>query len=330
MKPSKKVALIGCGGTISTRASHAFDVLDYPETGHKLTANEMVSELQPLVDFADLEAIAFREVGSSKIGPTDWLELARLVRDLFDEKPELTGIVILHGTATLEETAFFLDLTLELDRPVVLVGAQRPLGAVGSDALSNAVAAIRTATDEKLRSMGVLIVFNDEIHSARDVAKGSTYRLNAFSSGAYGALGVVDPDGVRVRRAPLRSDVKFSISHLSALPRVDVLYAVAGGDETIARACIKAGARGLVSAGFAPGMTSPLEWKELLRAVSKGIPVVQCSRVASGRIARRLHLKEFSIVSGENLSAHKARILLMLGLTVTEETEALQNYFDQM
>lgn len=158
----------------------------------------MVSELQPFVDFADLEPIAFREVGSSKIGPTDWLELARLVRNIFDEKPELTGIIILHGTATLEETAFFLDLTVEIDRPVVLVGAQRPLGAVGSDALSNAVAAIRTATDEKVRSMGVLIVFNDEIHSARDVAKGSTYRLNAFSSGAYGALGVVDPDGVPV------------------------------------------------------------------------------------------------------------------------------------
>ena len=329
-KPLRHVALIGFGGTISTRAAGRFDTLDYPETGQKLAADEILTEMPELTTFANVHGVPFREIGSSKIGPDDWLNLARTVQNTLDTEPDLAGILILHGTATLEETAFFLDLTLRTDRPVVLVGAQRPLGTAGSDAVSNASSALRTVVSPESRGRGVLVVMNDEIHAARDVSKRSTYRLQAFVSGAYGPLGVVDPDRVVFRRPPERSGRRFEINELTTLPRVDVLYAVAGSDGVMARACLDAGAQGLVSAGFAPGMTAPAEREELEAASARGTPVVQCSRAGSGRVARRQALVRSGWIAGGDLPPHKARVLLMLGLTQSADPETLQTYFDEV
>ncbi|ETX30336.1 asparaginase [Roseivivax isoporae] len=325
-----RVALIGCGGTISTVVSGPFDTLDYPETGTKLAAAEVLAEMPELAAFADLRPVPFREVGSSKIGPDDWLALARTVQETLDADPELAGVMILHGTATLEETAFFLDLTVESDRPVVLVGAQRPLHTAGSDAVSNAAAALRTVIAPEARDRGVLVVLNDEVHAARDVSKRSTYRLQAFVSGAYGPIGVVDADRVVFRRRPDRAGLRFDPARIEALPRVDVLYAVAGGDDVMARACLAAGASGLVSAGFAPGMTSPAERDALADAARQGVAVVQCSRAGSGRVARRDALARGGWIAGGDLPPHKARILLMLGLTRTADPERLQQDFDEV
>jgi L-asparaginase len=325
-----RVALIGCGGTISTLASGPFDTLDYPETGTKLDAAAVLDAMSELGSIADVSPVAFREVGSSKIGPEDWLGLARTVQETLDADPGLAGVLILHGTATLEETAFFLDQTVQTGRPVVLVGAQRPLGTVGSDAVSNAAAALRTVVARHARERGVMVVLNDEIHAARDVSKRSTYRLQAFVSGAYGPLGVVDADRVVFRRQPERPTVRFDPADIDALPRVDVLYAVGGGDGVMVRACLEAGARGLVSAGFAPGMTAPEERKALTRAATEGIAVVQCSRAGSGRVARRKALAEDGWIAGGDLPPHKARILLMLALTRTSDPERLQQIFDEV
>lgn len=325
-----EVALIGCGGTISTRAAGPFDTLDYPETGQKLTAEEVLEEMPELASFAKIHTIPFREIGSSKMAPDDWLELARTVQTTLDANPRIAGVLILHGTATLEETAFFLDLTLKTDRPVVLAGAQRPPGTVGSDAVSNASAALRTVVAREARGRGVLAVLNDEIHSARDVSKRSTYRLQAFVSGAYGPLGVVDPDRLIFHRKAEHSNTRFALDDVMTLPRVDVLYAVAGSDGVMARACLEAGAQGLVSAGFAPGMTTPAERRELEAASARGIPIVQCSRAGSGRVARRQALLRAGWIAGDDLPPHKARILLMLGLTQTSDPEMLQTYFEEV
>lgn len=324
-----RVALIGCGGTISTRAEGPFDTLDYPETGQKLTATEVLAEMPELATFAKVQPVPFREVGSSKIGPSDWLSLGRTVQQTLDADPDLAGVMILHGTATLEETAFFLDLTLRTDLPVVLVGAQRPLGTAGSDAVSNAAAALRTVIAPDARGRGVMVVLNDEIHAARDVSKRSTYRLQAFTSGAYGPLGVVDGDRVFFRHPPSRSQIHFFLDGIDTLPRVDVLYAVAGSDGVMARACLSAGSEGLVSAGFAPGMTAPDERAVLEEAARQGTPIVQCSRAGSGRVARRKALVDAGWIAGGSLSPHKARVLLMLSLTRSTDPETLQTFFEE-
>jgi L-asparaginase len=245
------------------------------------------------------------------------------------EDPEIAGFVIPHGTATLEETAFFLNLTLGVAQPVVLVGAQRPASALGSDAGMNLVNALRVAGAPEARGKGVLVVLNDEIHPARDVVKTSTYRVQTFRSLDYGALGNVDGDGPHFYRAPLKAhmpETPFAAREIAELPRVDILYSFAGADGALVEAAVKAGARGLVSAGFAPGSPSPAQQSALVEAARSGIVVVQCTR-ATGRVAPRRRLRETGIVAGEDFSPQKARILLMLMLTTTSDIAAIQEAF---
>src|SRR5436190_7518365 len=145
---------------------------------------------------------SFCSVGSTAIGPPEWLELASTIDRIAVQRPELAGIVIPHGTATLEETAYFLHLTLKTDKTVVMVGAQRPASALSSDAGMNLLGAVRTASAAAARRLGVLVVLNDEIHSAREATKTSTYRLHTFRSQDFGALGHIDADGVQIYRQP--------------------------------------------------------------------------------------------------------------------------------
>ncbi len=205
-----------------------------------------------------------------------------LCEQLVAEHADLAGIVIGHGTATLEETAYILNLTLKVAVPVVLVGAQRPSSALSTDAGLNLVNAIRVAASPEARGMGVLVVLNDEIQAARDVTKTSTLRLQTFRSADFGVLGHADGDAVAFYRRPVRRccpDTEFDIRSLDALPRVDIAYAYAGGDGTAVRAFIAAGAKGIVSAGFAPGGAPPGEFEALKEAAAQGVVVMQCTRV---------------------------------------------------
>lgn len=325
------IAVVGAGGTISSFATHDRDYMNYPETGRKLSVDEVIAEIPQLAEFAELVPLSFRSVGSSAFGPDDWLRLHRTISAAVAERPEIAGVVVFHGTATLEETAWFLDLTLPADRPVVLVGAQRPLNTVSTDATLNAINAVRVAADPAARGRGALVVLNDEIHAARDVTKGSTFRLHAFHSGIHGAVGVADPDRVIFHREPeaaRRSRRVFDVSGCDNLPRVDICYAYAGSDGTAARAFMAAGARGLVSAGFAPGMPATLEREVLAEAARVGLPVVQASRAGQGRVARRDWLGRNGWIAAGDLAPQKARILLMLGLLESSDPERLQELFD--
>ena len=231
---------------------------------------------------------------------------------------EIAGFVITHGTATLEETAYFLHLTLKTDKTVVLVGAQRPASALGSDAGMNLLGAVRTALAPSARGLGVLTVLNDEIQSAREVTKTSTYRLQTFRSPDFGALGHIDGDGVHIYRRPSRRhapDTEFEVAGLAGLPRVDIAYSYAGSDGAVVDALVAAGARGIVSAGLAPGIPTPLERAALERARDAGVAIVQSSRAGSGRVALRRYLEEAGMIAADNLNPQKARILLMLALT---------------
>jgi len=328
--PLPRIAVIGTGGTISSLGASSLDVLDYPEYGQKLTSEALLDRFPETRLVADPLPITFRQVGSTAIGPAEWVELRALIHRVARDTPDIAGFVIPHGTATLEETAFFLNLTLGISQPVVLVGAQRPASALGSDAGMNLVNALRTAGAPEARGKGVLVVLNDEINAARDVVKTSTYRVQTFRAFDFGALGHVDGDGVHFYRAPLRAhmpDTPFTELDLSALPRVDIVYSYAGADGALVEAAVAAGARGIVSAGFAPGSPSPAQQEALLTAAHAGIVVVQCTRAASGRVGVRRRLRETGMVAGQDFSPQKARILLMLMLLATPDVAAIQEAF---
>jgi len=326
-----RIAVIGTGGTISSLGANSLDVLDYPDFGQKLTSEALIERFPEARLVAEPVPVTFRQVGSTAIGPAEWLELRGLIHRLAADDPGLAGFVIPHGTATLEETAFFLNLTLGVSQPVVLVGAQRPASALGTDAGTNLVNALQVAGCTEARGMGVLVVMNNEVHPARDVVKTSTYRVQTFRSLDYGALGHVDGDGPHFYRAPLKAhmpDTEFAEADIAALPRVDIIYSYGGADGDLVAAAVKAGARGLVSAGFAPGTPSPPQQAAFLKVAKAGIVVVQCSR-ATGRIAPRRRLRETGIVAGEDLSPQKARILLALILLQTTDIDAIQAAFQR-
>jgi L-asparaginase len=325
-----RIAVIGTGGTISSLGASTLDVLDYPDFGQKLSAEALVDRFPETRLVADPVPVTVRQVGSTEIRPREWLELRSLIHEIAHDEPATAGFVITHGTATLEETAFFLNLTLAVDQPVVLVGAQRPASALGTDAGMNLVNALRVAGAPQARGKGVLVLLNDEISAARDVVKTSTYRLQTLRSHDFGALGHVDGDGAHFYRAPLGAhmpDGPFTRSELTdPLPRVDIVYSYAGADGALVDAAVAAGARGLVSAGFAPGSPTPDQRAAFERAAKAGLVVVQCSR-ASGRVAPRRRLRDTGIVAGEDLSPQKARILLMLALTTITDIAAIQELF---
>ena len=327
-----RIAVLGTGGTISSIGASSLDVLDYPDFGQRLAAEALIDRFPETRLVADPQPVTLRQVGSTEIGPADWLELRATIHRIADAEPATAGFVIPHGTATLEETAFFLNLTLRTAQPVVLVGAQRPASAIGSDDVMNLVAALRVAGAAEARGKGVLVVLNDEIHAARDVVKTATYRLQTFRSLDFGALGHVDGDGVYFYRAPLGAhmpEAPFAALEFAApVPRVDILYSYAGADGALVDAAVACGAKGLVSAGFAPGSPTPAQRTAFESAAKAGVVVVQCSRAFSGRVAPRRRLCETGIVAGLDFSPQKARILLMLALTTTADIAAVQQLFN--
>jgi L-asparaginase len=326
-----RIAIIGCGGTISSLGTSPLDVMDYPDDGKKLSVEEVIDFVPELSKVAEIVPIVFRSISSSALTVADWMELRNVVRDVCHAQSDIAGVVILHGTGTLEETAFFLHLTTDVEQAIVVVGAQRPLNAIGSDAPINLLNAIRVASHPNSRNRGVLVVLNDEVHSARDVVKSSNYRVHAFRSADYGMLGQMDGDGLHFFRSLDRFHTRTSpfarIDRSSTLPRVDIVYSYVGTDDLFITAATSAGARGLVSAGFAPGLTTPAAKLALERLADDGFPVVLCSRAAAGRVVNRRYVLAKGMIAGEDLSPQKARILLMLCLAQGFDIERTRQAF---
>ena len=325
-----KVAFIGTGGTIASVGPTPLELQDYSVTGTVLHADEILARFPETALVADVLPVRYRNVPSTAIAYPDWKELVLICDRLAGEHADLAGIVIGHGTATLEETAYFLSLTLKTALPVVIVGAQRPNSALSTDAGLNLVNAIRTAACPDARGMGVLVVLNDEVQAARDVTKTSTSRMQTFRSADFGVLGHADGDAIAFYRRPLRRaapETEFDIRRLGALPRVDIAYAYAGADGTEVRAFVAAGARGIVSAGFAPGFAPPAQADALREAVASDVVVVQSTRAGSGRTFRGQRLREAGFLIADNLTPQKARLLLALALTRTDEAAEIDRMF---
>ena len=243
----------------------------------------------------------------------------------------MAGVAITHGTATLEETSYFLHLTVKSEKPVVITGAMRPPTALSSDSDLNLLDAVRTAASPNAAGLGVLTVLNNEIQCGRDVTKASTFRVETFRPNELGFLGYADSDGqVVFYRAPLRRhtvDTPFMVDDMNDLPRVDIVYSYAGADGLLVDAVRSNGSDGLVLAGFGGGTFPPAVIDAAVKLVDDGIPVVLATRATSGRVVMTPMKEEQGFIVSDNLLPQKARILLMLGLTVTKDRHELQQFF---
>ena len=321
-----RIRLIATGGTISNRPGGRLSVAELAE---------MVPDLDALVE---VETEQFANVASSTLTLDHWLRLSHRINQVFSNDSNVAGIVITCGTDTLEELAYFLHLTIRHERPVVVVGAMRRPGSLGYDGAANLRQAFRVAAHENSRQRGVLVVLNDVINTARDVTKTDAHHLQTFESRMYGALGVVARDGPIYYRAVERrhtSDSEFDIRGVRHLPRVDIVMAYQGASGDLIRAAVDLGADGVIIAGAGAGSTSTGQREAIRDANARGVFTVITTRTGSGRIAPTRpsgnrtspnNLQRLNI-AGEDLSAVKARILLMLALTVTEDAAELQQVF---
>ena len=325
------VHLIATGGTISNR------------DGGRLTAEDLAKSISVVDKQVRLTHEQFANVASSQLTLDQWLSLVRRVNELFASDAALAGIVVTSGTDTLEETAFFLHLTVKDPRPVVVVGSMRNPSTIGYEGAANLLEGVRVAATPAAKDKGVLVVLNDEINSARDVTKTDALRLQTFQSREFGQLGVVDRDRVVFFRQILQrhtSHSEFDIAGLKELPRVDIVLTYQGAPGDLIKAAVDAGAKGVIVAGAGAAAMSGTQNDGVGYATQKGAFVVMATRTGSGRIApdtspaganttpAQQRRRDFT-VNADDHPPLKARILLMLALTRTNNRAEIQRMFSE-
>ncbi len=324
-----RVRLITTGGTISNRA------------GNRLSPQELLAAVPDLDELVEADAEEFANIASSALTLDQWVQLSRRINDVFRTDRTLAGIVVTSGTDTLEELAYFLHLTVKHARPVVVVGSMRRPDTLAYDGTANLRQALRVAGHPGSRGRGVLVVFNDEIDSARDVTKTSTSHLQAFESRGYGVLGHAARDRiVYYRRLERRHTVtsEFDVDRIRRLPRVDIVMAYQGASGDLIRAAVNRGAAGIVVAGAGAGATSAGQGDAIAYASERGAVVVMTSRTGRGRIVPRSatppepddsQVLPARRIAGDDLAPVKARVLLMLALTVSKDRDEIQRMFGE-
>jgi len=337
--PLPRVHFVATGGTISNKE------------GGRLTAEELSKSMPGVERYARLTHEQFTNVASSELTLAQWLALSKRVNEVFASDKELAGIVVTSGTDTLEETAFFLHLTVRDPRPVVVVGSMRNPSTVGYEGAANLLEGVRVAADPASRNKGALVVLNDEINSARNVTKSDALRLQTFRSRDYGQLGVVDRDRVVYFNQITQrhnEQIEFDVSKMTELPRVDVIMVYQGAPGDLIKAAVDNGAKGIVIAVAGAGATSGTQNEGLAYAASKGVFIVTSTRTGSGRIAPpqrpeggggggggnpqptpEQQLRRQFTIAGEDHTPIKARVLLMVALTKTTSRNELQRIFSE-
>ena len=322
-----RVVVLATGGTIASR----FD----PEAGAlraAITGEELVQAVPELSELARMSVEQIANVNSWDMTPAIWRQLEARANALLAES-DVAGIVVTHGTDTLEETAYFLDLTVTSDKPVVVVGAQRSAMESDSDGPRNLLNAVRVTVSPEAVGMGTLVVMNGQINAAREVTKTNTLDVETFQTLSFGLLGVADVEAVRFYRAPTRRQT-IPLLPEHRLPTVEIVTEYAGSDGRVIRALLEQGTlEGLVVAGVGLGHVSSGSVAAIREVRARGIPVVTSTRVLTGRVvplySNNVELLDAGVVLSDNLSPQKARVLLMLAMTRTTETAALQAYFER-
>jgi L-asparaginase len=324
------VVILATGGTIAGAQPAEGD------PGYKsgsLSVESLIAAAPGLDKIARITGEQIASIGSQDMNDAVWFKLARRANELL-ATPDVDGIVVTHGTDTLEETAYFLDLVIKSDKPVVLVGSMRPATSTSPDGPLNLYNAVAVAADPGARGLGVLVVSNDDLFGGRDIQKTNTTDVQTFQSPNRGQLGEAYYGKAWYFNRPTNRHTvnsEFSLDGVEAMPRVDIVYAHENADGMMVEAAVAAGAKGIVLAGVGDGNATKPMIDALAAAAAKGVVVVRSSRVGSGIVRRNIELNDdkLGFVAALELNPQKARVLLRLGLLKTQAPVEIQRMFNE-
>ncbi|OEZ59934.1 type II asparaginase [Duganella sp. HH105] len=327
--PSAHVTILATGGTIAGSGATSTTTVGY--TAATVGVDRLIAAVPELAKVAQVKGEQVFQIASENMSNEHWLTLAKRVNTLLAQS-DVDGIVITHGTDTLEETAYFLDLVVKSRKPVVLVGAMRPGTALSADGPINLYNAVLLAASKEAVGKGVLVAMNDQIHGARDVTKTNTSTPDSFKTPELGMLGYFQGNKPYFYHASTRkhtADTEFDISKLDALPQVDIVYGYANVNPVALNALVGAGAKGIIHAGVGDGSLASKVVPSLTAARKQGVLIVRSARVGQGIVARNGEANddELDFVVSDTLNPQKARILLMLALTKTSDSKEIQRMF---
>ena len=325
-----KVVILATGGTIAGSAT------SQTSAGYQsgaVAVDALINAVPQLKDIADVSGEQVASIGSQDMNDEVWLKLGKRVNEIL-AKPDVAGIAITHGTDTMEETSYFLNLVVKSDKPVVLTGSMRPSTAMSADGPLNIYNAVAIAADPNARGRGVLVTVDDDIHSGHDIVKQHTTDVGTMGSGEAGLVGATLFGKQTWFRTPVALNTKrseFSIEGVNALPRVDIIYAHANMSPDIISSAVANGAKGLILAGVGDGNCTAPALDALKAAIAKGVIVVRSSRTNGGIIRRNIEIDDdkTGTVASMELNPAKARVLLQLALLKTKDAKQIQSYFDR-
>ena len=322
------IYILATGGTIAGSGSGA---LDTSYTSGTVTVDKLIAAVPDINKIATIKGEQISNIGSQEMNNEVWFKLANRVNELLTSG-KADGVVITHGTDTMEETAYFLNLVVKSDKPIVMVGAMRNSGSLSADGPLNIYNAVNVAMSKEAVGKGVMVVMNDEIHAAREVTKTNTTAVDTFKSPNSGKIGTVFYGNVKFYMNPTRKHTvnsAFDITKIKELPRVDIIYSHSNDNPDFVNVAVKNGAKGIVNAGMGNGNPFPSALEALGEAVKAGVVVVRDSRVGSGETTLNGEVDDgkYGFLASDNLNAQKARVLLMLALTQTTDKAKIQEFF---
>jgi L-asparaginase len=329
-KDLPRVVVLATGGTIAGAAASDTQV---GYTSGQLGVDQLIAAVPQAKKLANLSGEQISNIGSQDMNDEVWLKLAHRVNELA-RMADVEGIVITHGTDTIEETSYFLNLVAKTAKPIVLTGSMRPATALSADGPLNFFNAVAVAADTESAGRGVLVVLNDWIHGAASLTKTSTTAVQTFMSPLSGLVGTVAYGKIEYNRQPLgkhTSESEFSVEGVTALPRVDIIMAHENMDGALIDAAVAAGAKGIVIAGVGNGNMTQSAVAALAAQAKKGIVCVRASRVAVGRVERNVEVDDdkMGFVASLDKNPQKARVLLRLALLKTQDVKDIQRMFDE-
>lgn len=324
------IYILATGGTIAGQG--ATEVTSGYKAG-AISVDQMLSAVPEITDIAQIKGEQVAQIGSQDMNNDVWMKLSKRVNELLKEK-DVAGIVITHGTDTQEETAYFLNLTVNSDKPVVLVGSMRPSTAISADGPRNIYNAVACAIDKQSVGKGVMVVMDDKILGADDLAKTNTLSVGTFQNPNYGPLGIMyNGKPIYTRESLKRHTTKseFDITHLNELPKVEIILSYSNATSLFANAALNAGVKGIVVAGVGNGnMTTDLQ-NTLADAAKKGIAIVRSSRIMTGPTAQwdEVDDDKLGFTASWYINPYRSRVLLMLALTKTTDYKEIQRMFTE-
>lgn len=324
-----EVVILATGGTIAGSAESATSAT---YQAAKVPVEQLINAVPQIHDLATISGEQVAQIASQAMTTEIWMKLAERVNYHLSQD-NISGVVITHGTDTMEETAFFLDLVIKSDKPIVLVGSMRPSTSLSADGNINLYNAVAVAANENAKKYGALVVMNDTIYAARDVTKTHTTAVDTFESRRKGPVARVEFGEINFYQPPrLKNPSPFSFNDINNLGKVDIVYGYANASHVPVNALVSSGSQGIVHAGVGNGNLFPAVEQALIQARKQGVIIARSSRVGAGKVIRNAEVNddEYDFVVVNDLSSQKARIVLMLAIGKGNSSKEIQTIFDSI